>query len=110
MAVKTDKKRKSSRDKKGRFTKGNPGKPKGATSHFTIAVLEDAIREVEKEKKKNLFKHFVKRALDDDGVLVALMRKLVPDLKQTTLEPGAGIEDLVRIYLPKKDGRVASAT
>jgi hypothetical protein len=117
MAVNTDRKRKIKktfvrkvqRNKKGQFTKGNPGKPKGAKSVFTIEILQEAVRTVEKEKRKSLFEHFVRQAFKDKQVLVALMKKFIPDRKQTEIEPGEGLQDFMRIYLPKKDGMVSTA-
>jgi hypothetical protein len=95
--------RKVQRDKKGRFVKGYPGKPKGARSAFSLEVLQEAIRKVEKEEKKSLFEHFVRQAFKDNNILIAVMRKFIPDRKQTDLEPGDDLKDFLRIYLPKKD-------
>lgn len=65
------------KDKQGRFTKGNSF---GARKRKPeIDELRKAIKAVEKEKGKNILKHFVERGLKNDSVLVALIKKLVPD-------------------------------
>lgn len=59
---------------------GNPdGRPMGSKTKFSLVNLEEAIKQVESEKKINIFKHFVERALVNDKVLVCLMKKLIPD-------------------------------
>jgi hypothetical protein len=66
------------------FTKGHSGNPYGRPvaprGELNDAFIE-AIKQVEKNKKKNILAHFVERALLDDTVLINLMRKLLPDLK-----------------------------
>lgn len=58
---------------------GNPaGRPRGATSGFTLTDLRKAIEEVEIEKKKPFLKHAVERAYEDDRVLIALLGKMLP--------------------------------
>jgi hypothetical protein len=47
-----------------------------------IKELEKNIAMVEKEKEENLLTHFTKRAYKNDNVLIALMRKLLPDKAQ----------------------------
>lgn len=56
----------------------NPaGRPKGVFN--THKYLENAIASVEKEKRINIYVHFVKRAIKNDHVLIALLKKLIPD-------------------------------
>lgn len=43
--------------------------------------LEEAIAKVSKKRKKRFFTHLVERAYQDDVVLIALAKKLLPDLK-----------------------------
>ena len=66
---------------------GNPdGRPKGSKSELT--KLRDAVKRIEAEKslkrKKEwrLYDHFIRQAVEDNSVLIALLKKLVPDLKQ----------------------------
>jgi len=66
------------RDKNGKFTSGNSGRPKGSKNKLTLA-LQEAIEQVEKDKGKSLFRHFVERGYKSDNVLVALVRKLIAD-------------------------------
>jgi len=47
--------------------------------------LDDAIIEVGSKKRKQLLEHFVERAFIDDTALIALMKKMVPDLKAIDL-------------------------
>lgn len=59
---------------------GNPkGRPRGATGY--AADLTRVIRTVEKADGKSLLEHFVKQAFKSDRVLIAVVKKLLPDLK-----------------------------
>lgn len=61
---------------------GNPdGRPKGSHNLVTQQEMMTALRNVEKKRKINLLERFFERALKSDAVLVAVMKKLVPDLK-----------------------------
>jgi len=74
---------------------GNPkGKPKGRKSGFTKEEFLKAVRDVEQVKGKNLLRHYVRRALEDDRVLMALMNKVLPDLTQADLGPE--VQDIVK--------------
>ena len=65
------------------FKKGQSGNPNGRPKRGDTMVeqLEKAINEVEKAKKRKLFNHFVRQAFEDNAVLIALMRKIIPDMK-----------------------------
>ena len=58
----------------------NPnGRPKGTTR---TNLLMDAIAKVEKQKgKKKFLIHAVEQAYTDTKVLVAILKKIIPDLK-----------------------------
>lgn len=73
----------NNRDKKGKFIKGCSGNPAGRPKKPRIEKLEEAIKEVEKDQGKDLFKHFVERAFVSDQVLAVLFKKIQPDLRQT---------------------------
>jgi len=68
---------------------GNPaGRPKGSKTKFSIVALEESIREVEKECQTSFFRHVVKRAFISDKVLIALLKKLIPDVQYTGPDDG----------------------
>lgn len=66
------------------FKKGQSGNPKGRPKSPEVEELRAAIREVEKGKKTKLLKHFVKKAYEDNRVLIALMKKILPDISQSS--------------------------
>ena len=66
---------------------GNPdGRPKGSKSQLT--KLRESVKRIEadeslkRKKEWRLYDHFVRQAVKDNNVLTALLKKLVPDLKQ----------------------------
>lgn len=86
---------------------GNPnGRPKGSKNKVTEA-LKIAIGEVEKEKGKGLFRHFVERGYKNDNVLVALIRKLVAD--KTQVEGNLEGDVKVKIELVDNDDNKSSS-
>lgn len=82
-AVKTGKKTAKAKGKpRGKpFTKGvsgNPaGRPKGRKERDRMF---EALGEVEKAKGKSIFMHAFERAFENDTVLAAMLKKLVPDM------------------------------
>lgn len=61
---------------------GNPnGRPKGSKNLVTQHEFMEALRRVEGKRKIHLLERFFERALKSDTVLIAVMKKLVPDLK-----------------------------
>jgi len=89
------------------FVKGNKiatGRPKGSKNKLTLA-LQEAIEQVEKEKKKTLFRHFVERGFKSDNVLVALIRKLLADKTQVEGVLDGDIKVKFEIIKSKKSKR-----
>jgi len=74
-------KKKIKRDKLGRIMKGAPGRQPGSKNLFSMHMFERALAKVEKKKKKSLFEHFIEQAYEDNTVLIAAVRKILPDLK-----------------------------
>lgn len=61
---------------------GNPkGRPKGSKNRYSIAELWAAIQKVERKKKRKLLEAFVDQAYGNPTIMVALMKKVFPDLK-----------------------------
>ena len=64
------------------WKKGQSGNPKGRPRKAINDDLQKALAKVEKSKQKKFMEHVVERAFESDAVLMALLRKLHPDLKQ----------------------------
>jgi len=85
------------KDAKGHLLKGYSTHPEGGRerkglprrSRKSIEHLLDAIEYVEEVKKKSLYVHFVEKAFKNPMVLVALFKKLLPDLKAIDALVGA---------------------
>ena len=74
------------RNKEGKFIEGHPklgGKAKGTKNYLTL--LEEAIKNYETEKGKNLFKRLIERAFINDTVLLGVIKKFVPDKTSTEI-------------------------
>lgn len=65
------------------WIKGQTGNPNGRpkTGVAELEQLRAAIKRVSKKEGKDLFTHFVERAYENDGVLAALMKKIIADMK-----------------------------
>ena len=48
--------------------------------------LEEIFKKAEEKEGKNLFEHFVELAYEDNKVLIALMNKIIPNLKKVDAE------------------------
>ena len=67
---------------------GNPdGRPKGTTR---TNLLMDAIAQVEKRKKKKFLLHAIEQAYEDPKIMVAILKKIIPDLKAIEVVGGEG--------------------
>jgi len=74
---------KDTKFKKGHDPRRCKGRQKGSKNRYSITELWDAIKVVEgsRGKKKKLLVAFVEQAYDNPAIMVALMKKLLPDLK-----------------------------
>lgn len=63
------------------WKKGISGNPGGRPRNSEIEELRKAMKTVQKKHDRTLLEEFVERAYKDNMVLVALMRKLLPDQK-----------------------------
>lgn len=64
------------------FKKGEGGRRKGCHNKYKLSDLVNAISKIEKEKKTNFLEHIVERAFRSDKVVVSLLKKLLPDLRE----------------------------
>jgi len=73
------------RDEGGKFLPGsvpNPaGRPPGTKNYLTR--LEEALERYRKDHDKDLFDRFIERAFRSDKVLIAALKKFVPDMEKT---------------------------
>lgn len=69
--------------KKGCKPNNTVGRPPAGKAF--VEQLREAITVVAKAKGKTLMQHAVEQAYTDNVVLVALMKKLIPDLNETDL-------------------------
>lgn len=101
---------------KGGFKKGKSGNPKGRppSGETKLDTLLNAIARHQvgiKPDPKNPVDHFIKRAFKNDNVLVALMKKVYPDLKaiEQVTYPGEDItkeeEEQIRKEYEKRFGK-----
>jgi len=86
-------------DDTGKFKEDNPGRPKGSKNKFSMAKLEEAI-EVEEELAKvenapGIFQMFVRMAYMNPNVMIALMKKFVPDKSHTELITPEPVEIII---------------
>lgn len=65
------------------FKTGNEGRKAGTKNVFSMGKFKEAFEADEKKYDSNIFEYFFEQARKDGGaVLVALMRKILPDMKQ----------------------------
>lgn len=69
------------------FQVGNPGGPGRPRGPSLPHQLLEAVQSVEVRRRKPLLEHFVERAYTSDRVLIALLKKFIPDLGQQEVSP-----------------------
>ncbi len=80
---------------------GNPfGRKKGSKNTFTINELKKSIKKVEGKSKINIFEHFVKRAFISDSVLIALMKKIIPNPQPESPSDEHWLDELELVLIP----------
>ena len=90
------------------FKKGQSGNPAGkkkGTVDF-ISQLKAEIKEVEKEKGVSLIKFAVQKAYTNPQVLIAILKKIIPDMSQSEIK----IEQKDRPYKDLSDEELIEQT
>lgn len=83
------------RKNSGLFQKGKSGNPSGKPKGTDyLSQLKKALKSVEKDKGKAFVTHFVETAYEDRHVMVALAKKILPDLTEGQLKD-MGIQILI---------------
>ena len=92
-------------NKTGKFINGNPGRPKGSTNRISLKKLEEAMEieeaEAEKQGGVNILRHFVRMAYVNPNILIALMKKFIPDKTHTEIETPEPIKAIFEIVNAK---------
>ncbi len=79
----------------GRFVKGQVANPRGSNGYTTVKTIEQALNKKAKRKGfKNFPAYVAERALINDAVLVAVLKKIVPDQIE-----GKGFASNLRQYI-----------
>jgi hypothetical protein len=69
-----------------------------------IDQLRKAIKVVEKKHDRTLMEEFVHKAYEDNAVMVALMRKLIPDKKVQDVNIGGQEDNPISLIMFGKNG------
>jgi len=81
------------------FKPGQSGNLNGRPRVPEIELFRKALAEVEATKKTTLLNHAVERAFKDDGVLIALLKKMLPDKLETKIDYPDEVKDELRATL-----------
>ncbi len=80
---------------------GQSGNPLGRPKNSAKDELDRSIRRVQDKKNKKLLDHFVERAYEDNTVLIAVIKKLVPDIK--FIESEHKTDNTIRVIVKEMD-------
>lgn len=80
--------------KDGRFGKGFVANPSGKNGFNTVSVLVEALKKDGLKHKQPFWDYVAQRARTNDGVLITLIKKLLPDKIQ-----GEGLANGVFVYV-----------
>lgn len=85
------------------FVKGSPSaNPKGRPKKPEIDELRQALKIVEKRKRKSFLIHFVERAYEDNSIAIALAKKIIPDLSKIDSESSQSFVTMPYIQIDGK--------
>jgi hypothetical protein len=93
------------------FKKGNPGGPGRPKGSSHLKCLEEAMAARAKDKK-TLWEHAVDRAYLNDSVLIAIIKKFIPDKTSTeisTPEPIMGVFKVITNENNRSDKDISMA-
>lgn len=85
------------------YKKGQSGNPNGRPKKTAVHELEKAIRKVQRLQGKKLLVHAVEQAFKDNSVLVAILKKILPDLRHVEGTIKAEVE-VIAMTLQEKLG------
>ena len=72
---------------------------------YSLAALMRAIRKVEEEKGQALLELFAERSWEEDKVLIALIRKLIPDKQHIELPIGDYLLAIEEVLTRRRQAR-----
>ena len=72
------------------WKKGVSGNPNGRPKKPEIEQLRTALQRAKVKDNFDLLEHFIKRAKVSDQVLIALAKKVLPDMKQADVNVNKG--------------------
>ena len=84
------------RDSKGRLKKGSVINPKGISGRVTILDLQNALNSHGKKISEDFWAMVARKAYTDSTILVAVLKKILPDKIKGELEGGGDIYNIIQ--------------